>query len=62
MVEMVRVLKPGGKIVIWDVAHIVHACASRLSAAGVDCEVKEAGRFLGYDLGIVTGEKVDFIR
>jgi SAM-dependent methyltransferase len=59
MGEMVRVLKPGGKIVIWDVEHIVHACANRLGSAGVECEVEEAGRFLNYDMGIVVGKKVD---
>ena len=55
--EMIRVLKPGGQIVIWDVAHIVNACAARMRSAGVDCDVKETGRFLNYDMGIVFGKK-----
>ncbi len=57
MHEMVRVLRPGGQIVIWDVAHIVNACASRLRSAGVQCEVEEVDRFLSYDMGIVFGKK-----
>ncbi|HLF01814.1 MAG TPA: class I SAM-dependent methyltransferase [Anaerolineales bacterium] len=56
--EMIRVLKPGGQIVIADVAHMVNACASRMRPAGVGCEVKETGRFLGYEMGIVFGTKV----
>jgi ubiquinone/menaquinone biosynthesis C-methylase UbiE len=59
MHEMVRVLKPGGQIVIWDVAHMVNACASRMRAADMKCEVKELGRYLSFDMGIVFGKKAD---
>jgi SAM-dependent methyltransferase len=56
--EMVRVLKPGGQIIIWDVTHMVEASASRMSKAGVECQVKEVGQFLGFEMGIVFGKKV----
>ncbi len=57
MHEMVRVLRPGGQIVIWDVTHIVNACASRLRSAGVQCQVEKADGFLSYEMGIVFGKK-----
>lgn len=54
--EMIRVLKPGGRIAIWDTAHMVTACAARLKTAGVQCQVTAAGRFLNYDMAIVCGQ------
>ncbi|MCI0550260.1 MAG: class I SAM-dependent methyltransferase [Anaerolineae bacterium] len=38
--EMVRVLKPGGKIAIWDITHMIEATASKMKSLGVECEVK----------------------
>jgi len=55
--EMVRVLKPGGQIVIWDIEHMVEACASIMNQAGPKCEVKKADRFLNYEMGILFGRK-----
>jgi hypothetical protein len=55
---MVRVLKPGGQIVIYDVEHLVNACAARLPSAGVQCTVTHLGQNLGYEMGIVYGKKV----
>ena len=59
MDEMIRVLKPGGQIVIGDVTHMVNACASRMRSAGVECEVNETGRYLSFEMGIVFGKKAD---
>jgi SAM-dependent methyltransferase len=53
--EMLRVLRPGGQMVIADVTHIIEACALRMRAAGLACEVRHTERFLGYDRGIVVG-------
>ncbi len=55
--EMMRVTKPGGQIVIWDLVNLVNACATMMNFAGVKCEVRETGRFLTYNMGMVVGRK-----
>jgi ubiquinone/menaquinone biosynthesis C-methylase UbiE len=55
--EIVRVLKPGGQVVIWDIEHMVEACASHMTQAGLTCEVKKADRFLKYEMGILYARK-----
>jgi ubiquinone/menaquinone biosynthesis C-methylase UbiE len=55
--EMTRVLKPGGQIVIWDIEHMVEACASRMTQAGLQCEVRKVDKFLNYEMGIMFGKK-----
>lgn len=55
--EMLRVLKPGGQIIIADVTPLVEACAARFQAGGLACEVKPTGRFFVYDRAIVFGRK-----
>jgi SAM-dependent methyltransferase len=55
--EIFRVLKPGGQVVIWDITHMVEACASRMKSAGMTCKLSPAGRFLGFEMGVVWGRK-----
>ena len=38
--EMIRVLKPGGNILLWDVSHMIEASASNMRPVGITCEVK----------------------
>src|SRR5688500_12261921 len=51
--EMVRVLKPDGKIVIWDITHMVEATAQKMRSLGIECEVKPTSSTLGFDMSIV---------
>jgi len=55
--EMVRVLKPGGKIVIWDITHMVEATAQKMRSMGIECEVTPTNRNIGFDMSIVNGRK-----
>lgn len=62
--EMVRVLKPGGNIVIWDITHMVEATAQRMRSMGIECEVKPTSSNLGFEMSIVSGRKnkLDLVR
>lgn len=55
--EIVRVLKPGGHIILWDITHMIDATALRLRQSGLTCEVKPASRFLGFEMSLLVGEK-----
>ncbi|MEP6896084.1 MAG: class I SAM-dependent methyltransferase, partial [Chloroflexota bacterium] len=56
--EMTRVLKPGGKIVLWDTTHMVKGYASRMKAVGITSEVKEAVNSpFGFEMSVMTGQK-----
>jgi SAM-dependent methyltransferase len=55
--EMVRVLKPGGYIAIYDVTHMVEATAARLRQAGVECAVTDEGRMLHFEMSALAGRK-----
>ena len=55
--EMVRVLKPDGRIVIWDITHMIEATASKMKSLGVECEVKPTTRSLGFDMSMLIGKK-----
>jgi arsenite methyltransferase len=49
--EIVRVLKPGGKVVLWDITHMIEATTSKMKSMGIDCEVKSTTNSLGFDIG-----------
>ena len=55
--EMVRVLKPGGQMAIWDITHMIEATASRMWQAGLECEIREGDRFLGFEMSLLLGQK-----
>lgn len=55
--EMVRVLKPGGKIVLWDITHMIEATAAKMKSLGVECEVRPTTRSLGFDMSMMVGKK-----
>ncbi len=57
MAEMIRVLKPGGTFVVSDITHLVEACATRLTAAGLSCKVQAIEPFLQYERAMVVGRK-----
>lgn len=57
MGELARVLKPGGQIAIWDVAHMVEASAKRLGQLGIACELKPSEQFLDYQMSLLVGKK-----
>ena len=57
--EIVRVLKPGGQIVIWDITHMIEATAQKMRLMGIKCEVRPTNRNIGFDMSIVSGRKIN---
>ena len=55
--EMVRVLKPGGRIVIWDITHMIEATASKMKSLGIECEVRPTISSLGFEMSMLVGKK-----
>jgi SAM-dependent methyltransferase len=55
--EIVRVLKPDGRIVIWDITHMIEATAAKMKSLGIECEVKPTTRSLGFDMSMMLGKK-----
>ena len=55
--EMVRVLKPGGKIVLRDITHMIEATAAKMKSLGVECEVQPTINSLGFDMSMMVGKK-----
>lgn len=55
--EMARVLKPGGRIIIWDITHMIEATALKIKSLGVECEVRPTINSLGFDMSILIGKK-----
>ena len=51
--EMMRVLKPGGTMVVLDIAHMIEVLAMRMEKAGYEVEIQEAP----FDQKIVVGKK-----
>lgn len=57
--EMLRVLKPGGKIVLWDITHMIEATASKMKSLGIECEVRPTINSLGFDMSMLIGRKLN---
>jgi len=56
--EMLRVLKPGGQIVLWDTTHMVKGYASRMRSAGITNEVKQTIKSpFGFEMSVMSGKK-----
>jgi len=58
MNEMTRVLKPGGRIVLWDTSHMITGYASRMKSIGISSEVRETTNSpFGFEMSVMTGQK-----
>lgn len=57
MGEMTRVLKPGGRLALRDVTHIIEVSAPRLQQAGIACEVKPTASLFGFSSNLLIGKK-----
>lgn len=55
--EIIRVLNPGGRVVIWDITHMIEATAAKMKSLGVECEVKPTMNSLGFDMSMLIGRK-----
>src|SRR5258708_11514253 len=55
--EMVRVLKPGGHILIWDVSHMIEATAEKMKRLGIVSQIEGKGRMMGFEMSVMRGEK-----
>jgi len=58
--EMLRVLKPGGKIALMDISHMVEGYASNMKAKGITSEVKPTIQSpFGFEMSVMIGRKGD---
>ena len=55
--EINRVLKPGGRVVIWDITHMIEATAAKMKSLGVECDVKPTIKSLGFEMSMLIGRK-----
>lgn len=56
--EMLRVLKPGGKIALMDISHMVEGYASNMKAKGLASEVKPTVKSpFGFEMSVMVGRK-----
>jgi 2-polyprenyl-3-methyl-5-hydroxy-6-metoxy-1,4-benzoquinol methylase len=58
--EMLRVLKPGGKIALMDIEHMIEGYAANMRSKGVASEVyKTAPSPFGFEMSVLVGQKPD---
>ena len=56
--EMLRVLKPGGRIAVFDTSHMVKGYGSRMRSMGITNEVQEAVNSpFGFEMSVMIGKK-----
>ena len=56
--EMLRVLKPGGKIALMDISHMIEGYASAMQAKGVTSKVhKTVQSPFGFEMSVMIGQK-----
>jgi len=60
MNEMLRVLKPGGQIALWDVTHMIEGYAAAMRTQGVTSEVNKTIQSpFGFEMSVMIGRKMD---
>jgi len=58
--EMLRVLKPNGKIALMDISHMIEGYASNMKSKGVTSEVsKTTNSPFGFEMSVMIGKKGD---
>jgi SAM-dependent methyltransferase len=58
MNEMLRVLKPGGKIALMDISHMIEGYASNMKTKGVTSEVNKTVQSpFGFEMSVMMGKK-----
>ena len=56
--EMLRVLKPGGRIALWDTSHMVEGYAAGMKSKGVDSDVKKTIESpFGFEMSVMIGKR-----
>ena len=55
--EMVRVLKPGGQLVIWDVPHMIEVSAAILRERGVPSHASDSVPFAGFQNSLLVATR-----
>jgi len=56
--EMLRVLKPGGRIALMDISHMIEGYASNMQAKGVTSEVNKTVQSpFGFEMSVMIGKK-----
>lgn len=57
--EMLRVLKPGGRIALWDTSHMVEGYAGAMKSKGVESEVRKTIQSpFGFEMSVMIGRRV----
>lgn len=57
--EMLRVLKPGGRIALWDTSHMVEGYAAAMRSRGVENDVKKTIQSpFGFEMSVMIGRRV----
>jgi ubiquinone/menaquinone biosynthesis C-methylase UbiE len=55
--EMVRVLKPAGRLVIWDVPHMIEVSAAILREQGVPSRASDSVTFAGFKNSLLVASR-----
>jgi len=56
--EILRVLKPGGKIALMDIVHMVEGYTANMKTKGIDGEIKQTIKSpFGFEMSVMMGKK-----